>query len=211
MEELECPLAFNELERKAWQFAVTAHGEQRRKYHQEPYVKHLERVAQTVMAYGGTTGMVMAALLHDVLEDTPVTQEELKAFLEETCQGSIVKPAEVLQMVLDLTDQFTKQQAPGYNRKRRKELERQRTATTSGRAQTIKLADIIDNTRDIIAHDFSFARVYIPEIVGLLEVLKSAQPFTLYLLACYEVQKALFRLEEERNSLPPEETPALEG
>lgn len=205
MAQLECPSSFNEWEQAAWQFAMAAHAEQRRKYHNEPYIRHLERVAQMVMAFGGTTGMVMAALLHDVLEDTPVSEEELKMFLEEVCQGSIVKTQEVLQMVIDLTDQFTKQQAPGYNRKRRKELERQRMATTLARSQTIKLADIIDNTQDIIAHDVSFARVYLPEIVGLLEVLKQAEPFKLYLLACYEVQKALFRLEEERHSLPEEE------
>ncbi|MBC3538472.1 HD domain-containing protein [Rufibacter sediminis] len=198
MENLECPPSFNTLERKAWEFAVAAHGEQRRKYHNEPYVKHLERVAQTVMAYGGTTGMVMAALLHDVLEDTPVTEQEMLAFLEEACDGSIVKPTEVLEMVEELTDQFTKQQAPGYNRKRRKQMEVERQAHISARAQTIKLADIIDNTRDILEHDFSFARVYIPEIVALLEVLKKAEPFKLYLLACYEVQKALFALEERR-------------
>jgi (p)ppGpp synthase/HD superfamily hydrolase len=208
MEELDCPSYFNELERQVWQFAVTAHGEQRRKYNHEPYVRHLERVAQTVMAYGGTTGMVMAALLHDVLEDTPVTEPEMRAFLEEVCQDTIVKPAEVLQLVLDLTDQFTKQQAPGYNRKRRKQMEVERQGKISPRAQTIKLADIIDNTRDIIAQDISFAKVYLPEIVALLEVLKSAEPFRLYLLACYEVQKALFRLEEERKNKTQEEPSA---
>ncbi len=199
---MECPLAFNDLERKAWRFAVQAHAEQRRKYLQEPYVRHLERVAQSVMAFGGTTGMVMAALLHDVLEDTPVTEAEMQTFLEDTCQGTHVKPQEVLQLVIDLTDQFTKTQAPGYNRKRRKEMERERIAKTSARAQTIKLCDIIDNTRDITAHDLSFAKVYIPEIVAILEVLKNAQPFKLYLLACYEVQKALYALEEARRNEP---------
>ncbi len=199
MEQLVCPLFFNEQERATWHFAVKAHGEQRRKYNNEPYVRHLERVAHMVMTYGGTTGMVMAALLHDVLEDTPVTEAELQAFLEEVCQGSIVKSAEVLQMVVDLTDQFTKEQAPGHNRKRRKEMERARIATTLPRAQTIKLADIIDNTRDIIRNDFSFAKVYLPEIVAVLEVLKRAEPFRLYMLACYEVQKALLKLEEDRN------------
>ncbi len=212
MEELECPASFNELERATWAFAVKAHGEQRRKYQNEPYVKHLERVAQTVMAYSGTTGMVMAALLHDVLEDTPVTEAEMQAFLEEVCQGTIVKPAEVLQMVIDLTDQFTKQNAPGHNRKRRKQMEVERLAQISSRAQTIKLADIIDNTRDIIQHDFSFAKVYIPEIVALLEVLKRGEPFRLYMLACYEVQKAVLRLEEERrfHSNPEQNTASAE-
>ncbi|WP_048919549.1 HD domain-containing protein [Rufibacter radiotolerans] len=205
METLECPPYFNMLEQKVWAFAVEAHGEQQRKFNFEPYVRHLERVAQTVMAYGGTTGMVMAALLHDVLEDTPVTVPELQAFLEEVCQDTITKPEEVLQMVIDLTDQFTKAQAPGHNRRRRKEMERQRLATISPRAQTIKLADIIDNTRDIIAYDISFARVYVPEIVAVLEVLRNAEPFRLYMLACYEAQTALYRLEDQRENRSLEE------
>jgi guanosine-3',5'-bis(diphosphate) 3'-pyrophosphohydrolase len=205
MDQLQCPPSFNALEQKAWAFAVAAHGEQQRKFNFEPYVRHLERVAQTVMAYGGTTGMVMAALLHDVLEDTPVTAPEMEAFLSETCAGTITNPTEVLQMVLDLTDQFTKAQAPGHNRKRRKEMERQRLANISPRAQTIKLADIIDNTRDIIAYDLSFARVYVPEIVAVLEVLKQAEPFRLYLLACYEAQKALYLLEDQRANASQQE------
>lgn len=205
MEPLECPSFLTKLERSAWEFAVEAHGEQRRKFTNEPYVKHLERVAHTVKKFDGTTGKVMAALLHDVLEDTPVKPKELEAFLEEICDGTNANAQEVLLWVQELTDQFIKSAYPGHNRKRRKEMEVQRLSSISLPAQAIKLADIIDNTRDIAQNDRNFAKVYIPEILALVKILKNAQPFRLYLLACYEVQKALFLIQKKKDPYPVEQ------
>ncbi|WP_082780359.1 HD domain-containing protein [Rufibacter sp. DG15C] len=205
MEPLECPSFLTKLERRAWEFAVEAHGEQRRKFTNEPYVKHLERVAQTVKEYDGTTSMVMAALLHDVLEDTPVKPPELQAFLEEVCQGTEANAHNILLWVEELTDEFIKSAYPGHNRRRRKEMEVQRLSSISLPAQAIKLADIIDNTRDIARNDRNFAKVYIPEILALVEVLKNAQPFRLFLLACYEVQKALYSIKKKKVTEPIEQ------
>ncbi|GAA4303851.1 HD domain-containing protein [Nibribacter koreensis] len=204
MEPLECPSFLTRLERRAWEFAVEAHGEQRRKVTNEPYVKHLERVAHTVKEFDGTTGMVMAALLHDVLEDTPVKSHELKTFLKDICEDTEADAQQVLLWVQELTDQFVKSAYPGHNRKRRKEMEVQRLSKISLPAQAIKLADIIDNTRDIAKNDRSFAKVYIPEILALVEVLRNAQPFRLYLLACYEVQKALLIINKKKEPEPLE-------
>jgi (p)ppGpp synthase/HD superfamily hydrolase len=202
MEPLECPSFLTRLERKVWEFAVEAHGEQRRKFTHEPYIKHLERVAQTIKEFDGTTGMVMAALLHDVLEDTPVKTQELQTFLEEVCEGTDANAQEVLLWVQELTDQFIKTAYPGHNRRRRKEMEVERLSFISIPAQAIKLADIIDNTRDISQNDRNFAKVYIPEILALVEVLKNAQPFKLYLLACYEVQKGLYSIKKKKDPAP---------
>jgi (p)ppGpp synthase/HD superfamily hydrolase len=58
-------------------FAAKAHGEQKRRYTGEPYICHLISVASTVARFGGSTVAVEAALLHDVLEDTPTTYDEL--------------------------------------------------------------------------------------------------------------------------------------
>jgi GTP pyrophosphokinase len=65
--------------RKAFDLAVDAHKEQRRKSG-EPYVYHPIAVAKIVandIGLGATS--IVAALLHDVVEDTPITLDYLKA------------------------------------------------------------------------------------------------------------------------------------
>ena len=55
----------------AKEFAHAAHDsiKQVRKYTGEPYWNHTDAVAEVVASVGGTEDMVMAAHLHDVLED----------------------------------------------------------------------------------------------------------------------------------------------
>ncbi len=162
----------------ARQFAIRHHdaiGHQR-KYTSEQYTAHLERVAGLVAKFGGTGTMIAAAWLHDVLEDTPVTEEELR---------SAFGP-EVTAMAAWLTDQFT-DPALG-NRATRKALEAARLAEAPSEVQTIKLADLIDNTSDIASHDIGFARVYLAEKARLLDLLKKANP-----LACGMAMGALER------------------
>ncbi|WP_419583025.1 hypothetical protein [Thiolapillus sp.] len=58
------------------------------------------------------------------------------------------------------------------NRITRKALDRNHLAGGSPRAQTIKLADLIDNARDICKHDRNFSQVYLSEMAALLDVLQ---------------------------------------
>lgn len=62
---------------KIQQFADNAHGEQMRKYSDERYIVHPIRVMETCSAYTDKIQILAAALLHDVLEDTPVSEMEL--------------------------------------------------------------------------------------------------------------------------------------
>lgn len=57
-------------------------------------------------------------------------------------------------------------------RKHRKAKDREHTAKASPQAKTIKLADLIDNTRSIVERDPEFAKVYLAEKALLLEVLR---------------------------------------
>jgi hypothetical protein len=57
------------------------------------------------------------------------------------------------------------------NRRTRKQRESERLAMTSGEAQTIKYADIIDNVVDIFKNDFDFALTYIRECKHLLPMI----------------------------------------
>lgn len=146
-------------------FATAAHAAvgQTRKYTGEPYVVHPIEVASIVENAGGTEAMVAAALLHDVLEDTGVTVDVL-----EEQFGS-----EVADLVLWLTDVSKPDDG---NRSTRKALDRQHSAAAPAAAQTIKVADLISNTRSIVAHDPGFAKVYLEEKRLLLEVLTRADP-----------------------------------
>jgi (p)ppGpp synthase/HD superfamily hydrolase len=146
-------------------FAIAAHAAvgQTRKYTGEPYVVHPLEVASLVESVGGTEAMVAAALLHDVLEDTEVTVD----LLEEQF-GS-----KVADLVLWLTDISRPEDG---NRNTRKALDRQHSAAAPAAAQTIKVADLISNTRSIVAHDPGFAKVYLEEKRLLLDVLTRADP-----------------------------------
>lgn len=146
-------------------FATAAHAAvgQLRKYTFEPYIVHPREVAQIVESAGGTPEMIAAAWLHDTVEDTGVTIETIR---EEF--GS-----EVAELVGWLTDVSRPEQG---NRAVRKAIDRAHTAAAPGAAQTVKLADLISNTRSIMAHDAEFARVYLAEKRALLEVMTKADP-----------------------------------
>ncbi len=63
----------------AWRFAAAAHEGQVRAADRGPYIHHPERVATLVAANGGSDAMIAAALLHDVLEDSPTEPEQIES------------------------------------------------------------------------------------------------------------------------------------
>ena len=62
---------------RAVEFATCAHRHQKRKYTGEPYVNHCIAVARLVAASGAGVATIIAAILHDTIEDTEVTFEEV--------------------------------------------------------------------------------------------------------------------------------------
>jgi (p)ppGpp synthase/HD superfamily hydrolase len=154
-------------------FADQAHGEQMRKYSDDRYIVHPVRVMEVTRMYAPDVTIQAAALLHDVLEDTTVTEPELKAFLESVMERS--QAERTFLLVKELTDVFIKNDFPGMGRNLRKQKEADRLAETSADAQTIKYADILDNT-DITHHDPDFAKVFLKECKRLLERMKKGNP-----------------------------------
>lgn len=142
-------------------YATNAHGSQMRKYTPELYIVHPVRVMETCKRYTNDPCILSAALLHDVLEDTHVTAEEMKAYLLTLMNA--VMADRTLKLVVDLTDVYVKTKFPNLNRRSRKNKELERLEKTSPDSQTIKYADIIDNTTEIVKHDPDFARVYLYE------------------------------------------------
>lgn len=144
-------------------FATRMHGNQQRKYTGEPYVLHCLEVARMVAEIGGTSTMIAAALLHDVVEDTEASIEDVRAqFGEDIAQG-----------VAWLTDVSRPEDG---NRTVRKAIDRAHLAQAPAEMKTVKLADVISNTRSIVDHGDGFARVYLHEIAALLEVLTEGHP-----------------------------------
>jgi guanosine-3',5'-bis(diphosphate) 3'-pyrophosphohydrolase len=158
-----------EIVEKVKMFADQAHGEQMRKYSNERYIVHPIRVMELVREYSQAVPLLSAALLHDVLEDTDVTEDALKEFLigvmdEETA-------SKTFGLVKELTDVYIKTNFPKLNRRTRRTLEAERLGETTSDAQTIKYADVIDNVKDIVGQDTDFALVYIRESKHLLSYL----------------------------------------
>ena len=178
------------MEEEALEFATKAHGSQKRKYTEEPYVEHVKRVAETVRTVPHSTAMICAAYLHDVVEDTPVEIEQIREKFGK----------EIASLVQELTDEYMKENYPHLNRKHRKQKEVERQAQMSPEAKTIKLADVIDNTLDIVRNDRNFARRSVPEMEALTLVLKEGDQ-ELYARAIKEVEKgkAILRKERERS------------
>jgi hypothetical protein len=146
---------------RARSYATEAHQriDHRRKYNDEPYHVHLSAVAKLVASVTDDEEMVAAAWLHDTVEDTEATLEDIEA--------SFGRP------VAELVEELTDVSRPGDgNRSVRKAIDRRHLAQASKRAKTVKLADLIDNCKDITRHDPRFARIYLSEMDGLLDVLQ---------------------------------------
>ena len=150
-----------DLVRKAQVYAMAAHAAvgQLRKYTNEPYIVHPAEVASIIASVPGSTPeMVAAAWLHDVVEDTGCTLTDIHLSFGP----------EVAALVGWLTDVSKLEDGPRWYRKK---LDREHTAQAPAEAQTIKLADLISNSRSIMAHDPKFAKTYLEEKRMLLDVM----------------------------------------
>lgn len=124
---------------KALAFAAHKHRDQRRKDAEgSPYINHPIALADVLVNEGGVTDVevLCAALLHDTVEDTATTHEELvNAF------GS-----RIARIVAEVTDDTTLPKAE------RKRLQVEHAGQLSSEAKLVKIADKICNLRDVASH-----------------------------------------------------------
>ena len=121
---------------KAASFAAGKHKEQKRKGSDgEPYINHPLEVASLLANVGGVedTDIIAAAMLHDTVEDSGVSFEEIA---KEFGQA-------VAEYVREVTDDKSLPKAE------RKRLQVEHAPHLSHGAKQIKLADKISNIRDI--------------------------------------------------------------
>jgi GTP diphosphokinase / guanosine-3',5'-bis(diphosphate) 3'-diphosphatase len=126
--------------RRAYFFAEAAHEGQFR-LSGEPFIEHPLAVATIVAELGLDTTSLVAALLHDTVEDTPVTLEELDA--------------EFGPEVVRIVDGLTKIETIGFKTREHEQAEnvRKMIVAMAGdiRVLLIKLADRLHNMRTLSA------------------------------------------------------------
>jgi guanosine-3',5'-bis(diphosphate) 3'-pyrophosphohydrolase len=117
-------------------FAAEKHEQQRRKGgDQVPYINHPIRVAHLLAHTGGITDpdVLAAALLHDTIEDTETSADELRAHFGER----------ITDLVLEMSDD------KGLEKAERKARQERDAPHKSLEARCIKLADKASNVHDI--------------------------------------------------------------
>lgn len=127
---------YDEIRDKAKQY----HEGQVRDFTGEPYVNHPLRVAGILYELGYSTNLVMAAMLHDVLEDTDCTEEEMRAFAGDKITDIVLMVTEPAKLRCEASEVSKGQRKAEFLR----HLE-----GASKAAQCLKAADIIDNAKDM--------------------------------------------------------------
>ena len=123
-------------------WAGMKHKGQHRKYTGEPYFEHPLAVSELVREQGLSEKAIIAAILHDVVEDTDATLEEVwELFGEEVAEyvWYLTKPPEFVG-----------------NRSIRKEHDRNRLAIAPEEVKFIKFYDVVHNAGSIKEHDPKF-------------------------------------------------------
>jgi len=148
---------------RAIEFATLAHRGQVRKYTGEPYITHPLEVMEIVRTVAHTEEMLMAAVLHDVVEDCGIS---IDAICDEF-------GAKVGMYVNYVTDVSTPEMG---NRAVCKEMDAWHYSRGPAESQTIKVADLIHNTKDIHEQDPRFWEIYKHEKWFSLNLLTEADP-----------------------------------
>jgi (p)ppGpp synthase/HD superfamily hydrolase len=156
---------------KAQAFAHAAHDSihQKRKYSGLPYWVHTDEVAAIVATVTDDPEVIAAAHLHDVVEDVNKDGYDLETIIK-------FFGVRVAEIVSHLTDEYTKENYPLWNRTKRKAYEAIRLSQIGYDAQTIKYADFISNTADIVKNDPNFAKTYLQEKRVILSKMDKGHP-----------------------------------
>jgi (p)ppGpp synthase/HD superfamily hydrolase len=151
------------IEQKAKDFATEKHKGQKRKFEGVPYVEHPKRVAEIVRKYKDShkiDELISSALLHDTIEDTNTTEEDLEKLF-----GGLVA-----SLVKELTSDGEE-----IKKKGKETYLSDKMIGMSDWALVIKLADRLDNVSDLEVADKYFRDRYIRETVFILNKLESGR------------------------------------
>lgn len=177
-----------ELVLRAAAYAGAAHGTQTRKGSPEPYINHPLRVAHATALAGLSEEAIAASLLHDVLEDTPKTRDELSEHF----------PERVIRLVVLLTKWWPDDAHPSL--KATEKPKYYGAILEDAEAMAIKLLDRADNLQDMVRmlpRMRGWAERYLSkterEIQPILEACPNERARTEYVKALADLQRALGR------------------
>ena len=150
---------------EAMMFAYGAHKAigQKRKRTGLCYTTHVNNVARIVSNSGAPSYLISAAYLHDVVEDTKVTVEDINYGFGEQI-ASVVEGLTKITVVSDVS------------RAHRSKIERERLAQADNDVQWVKLADLIDNLSDCLleaqrGENIRWIKVYVEEKRQLMNIM----------------------------------------
>lgn len=143
---------------KAMNFATKAHEGDKRKFSGDDYITHPLKVALMVSAYTDDENTVIAGVLHDVVEDTEYTFEDI-----ENKFGYTVK-----ELVVGLTKTYSG--SDEYESKVVSEMLRFKEIN-DGRVLLVKVADIFSNLSDYKKAPKSFLKKFVDGKKRLLGVI----------------------------------------
>lgn len=172
-------------------FASIAHHGQVRKYTGGPYIEHSLAVATLLGRFEHDDAMTKAAILHDVLEMTHFTENEITSRFG----------FDVSELVRDVTD--VSKLEDGL-RSYRKAKDLQHLALAQPRSKTIKLIDISVNLMEIGTCEMEFAKIYLPEKAAQIGVLEDASDQNAWVFA-----KEIYEAAVGKLNMAPSPIPAL--
>jgi guanosine-3',5'-bis(diphosphate) 3'-pyrophosphohydrolase len=181
--------------KRAYHRALVAHGDQKR-VSGEPYIIHPLHVAFILVELGMDTACICAALMHDVVEDTPVTLEEVRGEFGSEI-ALLVDGVTKLGKIPLTTTSKEEQQAENV----RKML---LAMSQDIRVIIIKLADRLHNMRTLqymredkqLTKSLETMEIYAPiaNRLGIMAVKEELEDLSLHYLdpvACKEIEEVL--------------------
>lgn len=139
------------------QFGQQKHAGQVRKFSGQPYFTHPSQVAEIVKQFSKDPEIIAAAYLHDTLEDTETTYDEIAVSFS-------TRVADLVQELTSVKEDSQKLGKAVYLSQKLNQM--------SPEALLIKLADRLDNVSDLGTTSESFSEKYKKETRYILENLR---------------------------------------
>ncbi|GAA4074889.1 HD domain-containing protein [Amphibacillus indicireducens] len=126
---------------RAITFATVKHDGQKRKVNKEPFIAHPYRVAMLLKEHDCNQDLVIAGLLHDVVEDTDGTLDEIDALFGQN----------VTQLVSTVTE---KEKSLPWDTRKQQSIDQIRQAPID--VKLIACADKIDNLGSMLDNEMVY-------------------------------------------------------